>query len=143
MTDKIDPEAVGAVLKDCLYREEEVIELAGLLLEDRLGKLPEGSVLAVGIISSYAFHPQRLESHREQVREWLALLPPEFRKSEGGGWSFLNACNQANGEQWTGLHLRMEQLFCLAIGLGLAKWLGPRDMWDVFPGGMPYVVIDI
>lgn len=143
MTDKIDPEAVEAVLKDCLYREEEAPELVEVPLKERGGRLPEGCVQVGGILSSYGFHPQRLESHREQVKEWLALLPTEFRKTGGGGWSFLNACYQANGEQWTGLHVRMEQLFCLAIGLELAAWRMPRDMWSVLPEGMPYVVIYI
>ena len=75
-------------------------------------------------------------------KDWKNL-PHQFRKSAGGGWSFLNACNQEDGEQWTGLHQRMDQLFAMAIGLGLAKWCLPRAMWDVFPGGMPYVVVEI
>ncbi len=55
----------------------------------------------------------------------------------------LSARNQENGEQWTGLHQRMEELFSLAIGLQLAKWSMPRAMWDALPSGMPYVVIDL
>jgi hypothetical protein len=37
----------------------------------------------------------------------------------------------------------MEQLFQLGIGLGLAKWQLPPEMWGVLPGGMPYVVIEV
>jgi hypothetical protein len=37
----------------------------------------------------------------------------------------------------------MEQLFTLGIALGLAQWQLPRDMWDIFPGGMPYVSVNL
>ena len=37
----------------------------------------------------------------------------------------------------------MEQLLTLGIGLGYAKYLMPREMWKMFPGGMPYFQIDL
>jgi hypothetical protein len=37
----------------------------------------------------------------------------------------------------------MEMLFCLGIGMGLAKWLLPKNMWSALPGGMPYVGITL
>lgn len=129
----IDPEAVDAVFKDCLFRDEEVPD----------GKPPADAVIVEGVMNTIGFHRERLESHRAEMQGWLAMLPLEFRKNGGGGWSFLNACNQADGEQWTGLHQRMDQLFTLAIGLGLARWQLPREMWSALPGGMPYVQIDI
>lgn len=125
----IDLEVVNEVFMDCLHRPEEVPN----------AQIPADAVVVEGILNTFAFHRERLESHRAEVQAWLALLPIAFRKNGGGGWSFLNACNQEGGEQWTGLHRRMDQLFTLAIGLGLAKWLMPRDMWDALPGGMPYV----
>jgi len=126
----IDPEQVNAAFLDCLYNSEEIT-----------GKQPEDAVIVEGVLQKFGFHPQRLESHRQEVANWLLALPSPFLESKGGGWSFLNACQDRNDEQWTGLHVRMDQLFSLGIGLGLAGYLMPRDMWEVFPGGMPYVVV--
>ena len=35
----------------------------------------------------------------------------------------------------------MDALFCLGIGLDVAGYVLPRDMWTVFQGGMPYIFI--
>jgi hypothetical protein len=72
----------------------------------------------------------------------LSDLPDEFQASGGGGWSFLNACMTKTGEQWTGMHPTMDKLFMLGIAAGKARWLMPRDMWSVLPGGMPYVSVN-
>jgi len=55
--------------------------------------------------------------------------------------SFLNACQDRNGNQWTDLHQRMEQLFVLGQAAGFVSCLLPRDMWAALPGGMPYYVV--
>ena len=124
---------VETVLKDCLYTDEEVSN----------GEVPKECVKVEGITVNFGFHPERLASHREDIRSMLADLATEFRENMGGGWSFLNACiRQHDGEQW-GEHRDMEQLFCLGIGLGIAKWLLPKNMWDVLPNGMPYVSITV
>jgi hypothetical protein len=135
----IDAARVDEILRDCLYKDDEVEGLA----QDQA---PEGAVIVEGIMRPFGFHPERLESHREEVAGMLANLPTEFRTSEhggGGGWSFLNACQDRNDVQWTGLHQVMDALFVLGIGLGLAAWLLPRDMWSALPGGMPYVVVKV
>lgn len=44
---------------------------------------------------------------------------------------------------FTGLYTRMEELLVMGIGLGLANWLMPRQMWSIFPGSMPYVVLNL
>jgi hypothetical protein len=106
------------------------------------GQPPQGAVLAEGITATFAFNRERLEMRRKQVSEWLSCLPDKFHANSGGGWSFLNACVTKDGQQWTGLHRSMEELFCLGIGLGLVRCLVPRNMWTVFPGGMPYYVIE-
>ena len=126
----IDASRVNEIFLACMYGPEELKD--GKLTEDKL------AVLAEGIVCTIGFHPGRLESHRKEVRGMLEGLPLEFRRTVGDGWSFLNACNDRNGVQWTGLHQRMEQLFQLGIGLGLAKCLVPREMWSMLPGGMPY-----
>lgn len=126
-------DAVEAVLVDCLYTEAEIEEA---------GKTPpDGCTVFEGIASSYGLHPGRLEAHREEVVGWIGQLQPQFLEGEGGGgWSFLNLCERADGVLWTGLHMRCEQLVALAHGLGLGEYLLPREIWSSFPGGVPYVV---
>lgn len=71
----------------------------------------------------------------------LSELPKEFKKESGGGMSFLNACNTSKGEQWTGEHAKMEQLFALGIASGMVECLLPRELWSSLPGGVPYYVV--
>lgn len=127
----IDPNRVEEILKDCLFNEDEITE----------GEIPDGAIIASGIVQSYGLHPKRLESHREEVRAMLLELPDEFMQSKGGGTSFLNACLDREGNQWTGLHQRMGQLFCLGEGLDLVECPIPRELWSALPGGVPYYVV--
>jgi len=122
----IDPEQVSTIFEDCLFKEDE---------DTSEYVVTEGITLNVG------FHPGRLEGYKQIVGEMLALLPAEFLSVErggGGGWSFLNACNDVNGHQWTGLHQTMEQLMLLGVGTEQVQYQLPKDMWSALPGGMPY-----
>lgn len=121
-----DSARVTEILMDCLFREDEPME---------------PRVEAEGVINRFGFHPERLESHREEIGKMLAELPVDFQKNIGGGGSFLNACMDRNGEQWTGFHKVMDQLFVLGIATGQAKYVLPREMWSALPGGMPYIVV--
>ena len=125
---KLTSENVNEVFLDCLFRDDEDTE---------------NHIKAEGITSSVGFHPERLTSHKEDVKSMLQELPDDFQSGKGGGMTFLNACNDKNDHQWTDLHCRMEQLFQLGIALELAKWQLPRDMWKVLPGGMPYVTVNV
>jgi hypothetical protein len=116
---------VNEIFEDCLFQD---------------GEDTTGYISAEGIFSTFGFHPDRLESHRQDIEEMLAQLPDSFQEASGGGMTFLNACLDKAGNQW-GDHIHMEQLFCLGIGIGKVKYLMPRDMWDVLPGGMPYCVV--
>jgi hypothetical protein len=127
--EKINPNEVERVLRDSLFKSEEVGEN---------GEPPKGAVVAEGITRTFVFHPLRLESHRAFVKDCLRLLPTPFLEGHGDGWSFLNACQQEDGTLWTGEHARVEELLCLGIGLGLVKCLVPKDLWSAFPGKMPY-----
>ncbi|WP_299076193.1 hypothetical protein [uncultured Paraglaciecola sp.] len=104
------------------------------------GSLSETGTVVEGLQGNYALD---IAGHEDEIKAMLSELPDEFHAKRGGGWSFLNACNTRDGEQWTGMHQTMEQLFVLGIAAGLAKWLMPRDMWSAFPGGMPYVSVDV
>jgi hypothetical protein len=124
-------ENVRTVFDDCLFKDEEVVN----------GKPVIEPIKAEGIMATFGFHPARLESHKQEVKEMLSQLPDPFMKSKGGGWTFLNACMTKNGTQW-GEHNTMEQLFVLGIALKICSFALPRKMWDILPGGMPYIVVE-
>ena len=132
----INSQEVEKAFLECLYRPNEVKDL-------KEGEAPKDAVIVEGIQTKFGFHPVRLEKQRAKVIEWLKALPHQFRRNAGGGWSFLEACNQENGVLWTGLHQRVEQLFCMAVGLKLAECQMPRDMWAMLPGGLPYYAINL
>lgn len=123
---KLEPQTVEKIFRDCLFQEGE----------DTSKHIP-----AEGITTNVGFHPDRLKQHHLEIVELLQELPSEFQEKHGGGWSFLNACEDKNGNLWTGLHSIMEQLFLLGIAIGQVKCLMPRQMWNALPGGVPYYVV--
>lgn len=104
------------------------------------GEPTDPHVEAPGVISNFGFHPARLEAHRAEVAEMLQELRDDFQEAKGGGMSFLNMCIDRHGNHW-GEHPNMEQLCALAIGLGLGRYIFPREMWPALPGGVPYFVV--
>lgn len=99
-----------------------------------------------GVRTNVGFNKDRLETFRAEIKDFLAELPLEFRADEGldgagGGYTFLNACVMANGEQWTGSHQVCEQLLQLGSGLGYVQKLPiPGAM---LPGGVPYFSVNL
>ena len=87
------------------------------------------------------FNPEKVENHRQDIKDMLAQLPLAFRKEDGGGWSFLQMCNDEEGNQWTGVHKQMDALVCLGLAIDELRFCLPREMWKVFPDGIPYVQI--
>jgi len=124
---KLTAENVNKSFMNVLFRDDEVVD----------GKPILEPVLVEGVLNKFGFHPVRLQEEKENVREMLADLPKEFQPDTGGGWSFLNACMDKEGNQW-GEHRDIEQLVCLGIALNLAAYTLPRPMWEALPGGMPY-----
>jgi hypothetical protein len=122
---KLNAEAVSTIIKSCLFKE---------------GEDTANHVKAEGVVSAMGFHPDRLKAHAAQIGELLAELPEQFQADTGGGWSFLNACMDKDGNQW-GEHRNIDELLMLGIATGQAKILMPRNMWSMFPGGMPYFVV--
>lgn len=123
-----------------------VQEVYSVCLAEGLSPESPHYVTVEGIVHTTAFDKRKLDAHAEDVAEMLSWLPLPYRPLSvggGGGWSFLNACDDKDGNQWTGLHWTMEMLFQLGIGLGMADWILERDMWPVFPGGMPYVSVTL
>ncbi len=123
---------VGEIITDCLFKDDEL---------PAPGQPPAGAVMVAMITTRFGFHPERLATHKDRILELLHMLPPQFQKDKGGGWSFLNACNDIHGHQW-GEHKDMEALFALGLATGQVKELMPREEWDTLPGGMPYYVIE-
>ena len=117
---------VTEIFRDCLFKDDE----------DK-----SNYVLAKGLVMDAGFHPGRLESHKEEIEKLLAELPDGFRQSKVG-MSFLSACEDRHGEQWTGLHQTMEQLFLLGIAVGKARYAFPRERWCELPGATPYIVVN-
>jgi len=124
-------ERVESVLKDCLYKDGEF----------EGDTPPADAVIADGIISKFAFHPERLASHKADIAALCNELPDTFQRSGGGGWTFLNLCQTKDGELW-GEHRNCEQLVVLAIASGQGGYAMPREMWSMLPGSMPYVYFD-
>lgn len=122
---KLDSKVVHDIFLDCLFKEGEDTSTA---------------VIVEGILDRFGFHPERLQSHKLTVAGMLDELPDEFKAHKGGGMSFLNACVDKHGNHWAE-HVTMDQLFCLGMALDLVKCLLPRQVWAVFPGGMPYYAV--
>ena len=127
MTNLLNSERVEAIFMDCLFKE---------------GEDTTNHVKAEGITHNVGFHPERLEGYKTEIATMLAELPDSFKKTGGGGMSFLQACEDKHGNQWTGSHQRMEQLFQLGAGIDKVECLMPRAMWSTLPGGMPYYCIN-
>lgn len=122
-TSPLQSARVTEIFMDSLSRENEDLN---------------AQVVSEGIQVKVGFHPGRLESHKAEVLSMLNELSDDFKVSGGGGMSFLNACMDKHGRQWTGMHQVMDQLFMLGIAYGAVKPLMPRELWRSMPGGMPY-----
>jgi len=105
--------------------------------------LPRKRIVVEGIMSKYALHRGRLQAHQGEIMALLAELPEQFRRTVGGGWSFLNACEDRHGNQWTGLQRSVEQLVVLGLGIGKVEFMLSREQWHIFPGRVPYLMIDM
>jgi len=107
----------------------------------KTGEDTTGHLKIEGIRGPIGFHPERVKEHAKDIEEMLLQLPNEFMKFGGGGYTFLNGCMTADGEQW-GEQSNVDELICLGMAIGKCSFLMPREMWGVLPGGMPYFVVD-
>lgn len=123
----LSADRVSSIFTSCMFRDGE----------DTSKYVP-----APGITTNVGFHPGRIEENRVEIAALLDELPGPFKESSGGGMSFLNACYDRNGLQWTGMHRTMEQLFQLGLATGKVGYvLEDRELWSTLPGGMPYFVV--
>jgi hypothetical protein len=108
------------------------------------GEVDHPTITAVGILHKANFAMKRLDERKAEIGGMLAQLPVEFLPHDvggGNGWSFLQACMDKDGRQWTGLHLTMEQLVLLGLATGQVVFCMPREMWDILPEKMPYFMV--
>ena len=124
--EKLTKDAVNSTFRSCLFDRPPI---TGTYIK------AEGITLTVG------FDPAKIEASRDKIHNFLSQLPSSFNESTGGGYSFLQACETNNGEQWTDLHRDMEELFLLGMAAGYVKCLLPRNMWLSLPGCVPYYVV--
>ncbi len=124
---KLTSKNVNTVFMDCLFKD---------------GEDTSNPAIGEAVMSKFGFNRERLAGHTRDIVQMLSQLPDQFMANKGGGWSFLNACMTADGDQW-GEHMNIDQLIALGGALGVVKFCMPRDMWKMFPGGMPYFVITI
>jgi len=123
---QLTSENVEAVFKDCLAEKKE------------------GAQIINGVVLKVAFDRSKVSDNRENILSMLSLLPEQFQVGIGGGWSFLNLCVDKAGQQWTDFHQMCDKLVCLGIAIGAVEFcFKQRELWQVFPGGMPYLTIDL
>lgn len=123
---KLTADKVHEIFMKCLFEEEES---------------KENYVEGEGVMIKVGFHPNRLKEAESDIIHLLEELPDEFKQSGGGGWSFLNMCNDKHGNQWADLHTTMDELVCLGNAVGKLQFQLPREIWQALPGGMPYLVV--
>ena len=124
---RLTAENVSRIFKDCLSTDKKGKDVT--------------RVPAVLENVEFAFDTSKLSIYKKEIESMINELPEKFHERNGGGWSFLQLCMKRDESQWTGLHFVMEQLLCLGVGIKAMKYLLPRQMWSVLPGGMPYVAI--
>jgi hypothetical protein len=124
-------ERVNDIIQYCLYNDEYVDETCN---DDKL--------LVEGICTKYLFKPSRIQEKRNDIKELLNEMHPNFHVQHGGGWSFLNFCSDKNDKQWADLHKTADSLVSLGIAAGMVSFLLPRNKWELFPGSMPYIQIN-
>ena len=123
---KLSADNVHDIILKCLFKPDEKTD---------------GSVIVEGVRLKIGFDPVRLEAQRVAITEMLSQLPDVFMQNIGSGWSFLNACNNNNGEQWADAHATIDELLCLGLAINKIAYNMPRALWQSLPGGMPYFYV--
>ena len=121
---------VSSILNDCFFKDNEIND----------GK-PKGDCIEVrGVVTHMGLHPGRVAENKTKIRKLLDQLPEKFHEETGGGFTFLNACQDNFGKQW-GEQLDVDKLICLGLATKDVEFCMPRDMWKALPGGVPYFMI--
>lgn len=131
-------ENVDRIFTDCLFRShaeyDEYVKNQGVVIKVQSVQNPKVTV---------CFQYERLESHREEIKEMVLQLPDGFHKNKGGGWSFLNLCQDRNGDLWTGFQTEQEKLALLGMATHVLMPLLSIEESHILPGGMPYFRVEV
>ena len=100
------------------------------------------TIIGEGVKMNVAFDPEKLHARKADIISMLSHCSKDFFVNGGGGMSFLNLCVDNEDNLWAGMHSNVDQLVCLGNAIGKVKFLMPRDMWPILPGGMPYIAIE-
>lgn len=119
-----------------------VHDLMMYVLSDETETEGEGTTITEGVSIRVVFNVSRLEESKAKILSLVQeIVPDDFKRSFNGGFSFACLTRDRNGELW-GDQISAESLFMLASGVGAAGFCSPRETWDVFPFGLPYVWFD-
>lgn len=129
---KLTAENIKNTMMASLFTDEEVPDKNN----------PPPYIPSRGVMMSIAFHPERLEAQRDNVRAMLAQLDDAFMHDKGGGASMIHMVQDANGVLY-GSQQDADALFMLAQALNLAAPTLPREYWGSLPGAMPYITITL
>lgn len=126
---------VRNLVMHCFYDNDEIKDLAP-------GTTPAGAIIVKGITKTLGFKPERVKINEASIKALIEeIVPDDFLTTGGKGMSFLNLCMNRRGEHWAE-HPVMEELILLGMAIKRAGFCVPREMWSMFPGGMPYVWFD-
>lgn len=120
---KLTSDNVSEIFLDCLYTQEEVDH-----------NDTKGMIVVDGVMGEIGFNPERIEKNKVLIQELLKGLSPDFKQ----GITFLNMPFNNDG-QW-GEQKNANELLCLGLAIQELSYPAPRDMWNIMPGGMPYVL---
>lgn len=135
-----DATRIRQIVTDSLFKKEELEDQNTEPGKEPPVKIPEGALIGNGIVNQFAFHPERLESHRKEIIHLLRTLPAEFMKTKGGGMTFLHMPFNFAGRQW-GEQVNASELCAIGSALGLVEFPLPKELWSALPGSVPYVVV--
>ena len=129
-------ENVDRIFSDCLFRThdeyDEYIKNNGVVIKVPSIQNPKVTV---------CFHPERLESHKQEIKSIILHLPYELHLESG--ISFLDLCEDRDGNLWTGFHTEVEKLALLGMAIKTLVPLIPIQESHILPGGMPYFSVEI
>lgn len=123
---ELTPSNVEKTFNECLFKE---------------GESASDYIEAHSIMMRVGFHPERIKEKQKDIEGMLCQLHGNFMQSNGGGWTFLNACLNKDGEQWTGEHLTIDCLLALGIAIKKVEFQLARELWQSLPGGMPFFFV--
>ena len=81
---KLNAEIVHSTFLECLFQD---------------GESTENHIIGEAVQMTVGFNPERIKDKELLIDELLKELPTEFQKDGGGGMSFINMCNDKDGNQ--------------------------------------------